>query len=85
MELVQVYDTFISSPKGAVVSTLHREYGINIMGLKLEIDFIPTYLEDEDHNWQAYRCTAHEGNTDIQFHFIINANTRKLVELEVVA
>jgi len=83
MELTHVYDTFISTPTGAVVSRLSREYGINIMGLNLEVNYIPTYLEDDSSSWKAYCCTI-SGNHDIEFHFIINTETQKLVELEVV-
>jgi len=83
MELAKIYDTFISRPTSAVVTTIQREYGIDIMGLKLELSLIPKYLEDAYDNWQAYDCVAYDCNLDLQFYFIINKNTKELVDLEI--
>ena len=84
MELTNIYDTFLDGEAGVVATTLKQEYNINITDLKLELSFLPTYLEERDHDWKAYSCMVDDGNMDVQFFFIINEATKELVELDVL-
>ena len=85
MELTNIYNTFLNQKTSAVVTTLEQEYDINIMGLKLELSFFPTYLEENCHGWKAYNCMVDDVHIDFQFYFIVNETTNELLELEVLA
>jgi len=84
MELMQVYDIFVADPSGEVVTTINTEYGINIEGLNLEIDFVPPYLDEFHDDWKAFMCTIEDAILDMQFFFIVNVITMKVVELHVL-
>ena len=84
MELMQVYDTFVADGTGEVVTTINTEYGVNIEGLKLELDFFPPYLEEFHDDWKAFMCTIEDAALDMQFFFIVNVVTMKIVELQVI-
>jgi len=84
MELIQIYNQFMADGTGEVATTLHAEYGVNIEGLKLEMNFIPPYLEEFRDNWKAFMCTVEEADMDIQFFFIVNMDTMKIVELQMI-
>jgi len=84
MELAQVYDKFILGSTSEVTATINAEYGINIEGLKLEMNFIPPYLDEFHDDWKAFMCTISDDKLDIQFFFIVNINTMKMVELQMI-
>ena len=84
MELMQVYNKFVADSAGEVATTLHTEYGINIEGLKLEMNFIPPYLDEFHDDWKAFMCTIEDAMLDMQFFFIVNIITMKIVELQVI-
>ena len=84
MELMQIYDTFVADSAGEVATTINNEYGINIEGLKLELDFIPPYLDEFHDDWRAFMCTSIDEKLAIQFFFIVNITTMKMVELQMI-
>ena len=84
MELVQIYDTFVADSSGYIATTIHNEYGINIEGLKLEMDFIPPYLDEFHDDWKAFMCTTSDEKLEMQFFFIVNMRTMKIVELQMI-
>jgi len=84
MELAQVYDKFIAGRTSEVTAMINAEYGINIEGLKLEMNFIPPYLDEFHDDWKAFMCTIFDGKLDMQFFFIVNTNTMKMVELQMI-
>ena len=84
MELMQVYDKFVADSAGEVATTINTEYGVNIEGLKSELDFIPPYLDEFHDDWRAFMCTIEDAALDMQFFFIINVKTMKVVELQVI-
>lgn len=84
MELMQVYNQFVADAAGEIATTLHTEYGVNIEGLKFEMNFIPPYLEEFRDDWKGFMCTVEEGDLDLQFFFIVNMNTMKIVELQMI-
>ena len=84
MELVQVYNKFVADSAGEVAATIHTEYGVNIEGLKMEMNFIPPYLDELHDDWKAFMCTVEDASLDMQFFFIININTMKMVELQMI-
>ena len=84
MELTQVYDIFVADSTSEVVATINTEYGINIEGLNLEIDFVPPYLDEFHDDWKAFMCTIEDAVLDMQFFFIVNTITMKVVDLEVL-
>jgi len=84
MELVQVYNKFVADSTGEIATTINTEYGININGLKLEMNFVPPYLEEFHDDWRAFMCTIEDPKLDMQFFFIINVSTMKMVELQMI-
>lgn len=84
MELRQVYDKFVADGSGEVVTTINTEYGVNIEGLKLELDFFPPYLDELHDDWEAFMCTVEDAALDMQFFFIVNVVTMKIVEVQVL-
>ena len=84
MELVQVYNEFVADSAGEVTATINTEYGINIEGLELEMNFIPPYLDEFHDDWRAFMCTIEDANLNMQFFFIVNVNTMKIVELQMI-
>ena len=84
MELTQVYNQFVADSSGEVATTIHTEYGVNIAGLKLEMNFFPPYLEEFHDDWKAFMCTVSDTKVDMQFFFIVNINTMKIVELQMI-
>jgi len=81
MELTNVYESFILNQKSPVAMVLQQEYGINLLRLKPNLSFMPTYLEEVNHNWRAYLVE----DVDIQFYFIIDETDQLLVELEMMS
>jgi len=81
MELVQVYNQFVADSNGEVATKLNTEYGVNINGMTFDISFIPPYLDGFHDDWKAFICT----DDDIEFYFIVNTNTMKLEELQLIA
>ena len=84
MEIMQVYDKFVADSTGEVAATLNTEYGINIEGLKLELDFVPPYLDELHDDWKAFMCTIEDAILNMQFFFIVNIVTMKVVDLQVI-
>ena len=84
MELTQIYNTFVADSAGEVATTIYDEYGINIEGLQLEINFIPPYLDEFHDDWKAFMCTSSDVKLDMQFFFIVNMSTMKVVELQMI-
>ena len=84
MELTQVYNQFVANSTGQVAATINTEYGVNIEGLKLEMDFVPPYLDEFHDNWKAFMCTVSDAALDMQFFFIVNVETMKIVELQMI-
>ena len=84
MELIQVYNQFVADGAGELATKISTEYGVNIEGLNFEMSFMPPYLEEFRDDWKAFMCTADEVNMDIQFFFIVNMATMKIVELQML-
>ena len=84
MELTQVYNQFAVDSTSEVIATINTEYGINIEGLKLEMNFIPPYLEEFRDDWKAFMCTIEDAAMDMQFFFIVNTNTMQIVEVQML-
>jgi len=85
MELTQVYNQFVADSAGELATTISTEYGVNIEGLNFEMTFIPPYLEEfRRDDWKAFMCTLDEVNMDMQFFFIVNMNTMKIVEMQML-
>jgi len=84
MELMQVYNQFVADSAGELATTINTEYGVNIEGLNFEMSFIPPYLEEFRDDWKAFMCTLDEANMGMQFFFIVNVATMKLVEMQML-
>ena len=84
MELVQGYNQFMANQMGEVVSTIKTEYGVNIDGLKLEVSFVPPYLDEFRDEWEAFMCTVEDKNINMQFFYIVDTNTKKIVEVQMI-
>ena len=84
MELVQVYNQFVADSAGELATKINTEYGVNIEGLSFEMCFMPPYLEVFCDDWKAFMCTVKETQIDMQFFFIVNMATMKIVELQML-
>lgn len=84
MELTQRYNQFAVDSTSEVVATINTEYGINIEGLRLEMNFIPPYLEEFHDDWKAFMCTVEDATFEMEFFFIVNVDTMKIVELQML-
>jgi hypothetical protein len=76
-----VYDQFIEE----VTAVIHKDYGVNIIGKGLEMDFVPSYLEEENHNWKGFMCSVIDPKLEMKFFFIANTFTGKVVEIQVIS
>ena len=76
-----VYDQFIEE----VTAAIHKDYGVSIARKCLEMDFVPAYLEEENHNWKGFMCSVIDPKLDMQFFFIANTLTGKVVEIQVIS
>ena len=77
----RVYDQFMEE----VTATIYKDYGVNIFGKHLEMDFVPSYLEEESDDWKGFMCSVIDSKLDMQFFFIINVATGKVVDIQVVS
>jgi len=84
MELMQVYNKFVADSAGEIATTINTEYGVNINGLNLEMNFVPPYLEEFHDDWKAFMCTIEDVTLAMQFFFIVNINTMRMVELQMI-
>jgi len=84
MELMKVYDHFVADSAGELATKISTEYGVNIEGLNFEMSFMPPYLEEFRDDWKAFMCTLDEVNMEMQFFFIVNMATMKVVEMQML-
>jgi len=57
---------------------------VNIEGLNVEMNFIPPYLEEFRDDWKGFMCSISEADMDMEFFFIVNMTTMKMVELQMI-